>query len=192
MHGASLPRDPADWPAFIRRCLARGVADPKSAFHWPSLATVTAEGAPAVRTVVLRHLDPDTMQLAFTTDRRSSKVRDIAANPAAAVHVHDPRKRVQLRLGGTLTLATDGPLFDALWARAQRGSLLDFSRQPAPGVPIADPDDAQPGGVDPAETFAVLLFDIQWADYLDLSAEGHLRARVDFRLEPAAASWLVP
>jgi pyridoxine/pyridoxamine 5'-phosphate oxidase len=40
----------------------------------PSLATVSPDGLPDARTVVLREVDPDQERLVFFTDARSPKV----------------------------------------------------------------------------------------------------------------------
>ena len=39
------------------RLLTRGVNDRRSGFHTPAIVTVGLDGAPAMRTVVLRHVD---------------------------------------------------------------------------------------------------------------------------------------
>ncbi|MEO1273648.1 MAG: pyridoxamine 5'-phosphate oxidase, partial [Myxococcota bacterium] len=51
--------------------LARGVHDRHSQFRTPTLVTVSPEGHPAARTVVLRHFDRNTRTLTLHTDRRS-------------------------------------------------------------------------------------------------------------------------
>ena len=53
--------------------LERGVKDRKSAFHTPSIATISANGSPTMRTVVLRGCETDAKTLRFHTDRAPAK-----------------------------------------------------------------------------------------------------------------------
>lgn len=189
------PGVPASLPeieAWTSQALTRGAVDAKHAFHWPTFATVAADGAPKLRTVVLRRFDPGTYGLTFTTDRRTSKVAELTADARAAVHLYDPKARVQLRFSGHAEVLTEGPVWQEALARAQEGPLLDYTIAPSPGTPIAAPEDAQADAVAAEETFAVIAFTPQTADYLRLSREGHRRARLDFSVDPMGATWLVP
>ncbi|MEM9838414.1 MAG: pyridoxamine 5'-phosphate oxidase family protein [Pseudomonadota bacterium] len=174
------------------QALARGAVDGRHAYHWPALATVGMDGVPAVRTVVLRRFDPGTYGLTFYTDRRTAKAAELAANPRAAVHFYDPKARVQLRFSGTAEILTAGPVWQEALDRARQGPLLDYTIAPAPGTPIDAPEEAQADAVPAEETFAVIQFTPQTADYLRLSREGHRRAKLDFSVDPARATWLIP
>ena len=61
--------------------LERGVKDRKSAFHTPSIATITATGSPTIRTVVLRGCATEDKTLRFHTDTRSGKIAELQENP---------------------------------------------------------------------------------------------------------------
>ncbi|MDZ7737122.1 MAG: pyridoxamine 5'-phosphate oxidase family protein [Gammaproteobacteria bacterium] len=69
-------------------------------FRVIQLATTAADGAPGVRSVVLRAVAAATGQLQFHTDSRSHKVTEIAAQPRVALHADDARRKLQLRLLG--------------------------------------------------------------------------------------------
>jgi hypothetical protein len=73
------------------RLLARCVADRRSAFRTPTIATVGRDGAPRIRTTVLRRFEPAARRLTRHTDRRAAKLTDIAHEPRVAVHVYDAR-----------------------------------------------------------------------------------------------------
>ena len=78
--------------------LARGVKDRKSAFHTPSIATITAAStdtnAPTIRTVVLRGCDTDAKTLRFHTDTRSGKIAELTDNPLGATHFYDAGAKI--------------------------------------------------------------------------------------------------
>ncbi len=80
--------------------LARGVADRRSGFHTPTLVTVSLDGAPDARTVVLRACDVQERTLRFHTDARSEKVAQIARDPRVMVHAYDFKSKAQLRIEG--------------------------------------------------------------------------------------------
>ncbi len=84
---AALTLEGALHAAFGR--LAEGARDGRSPFRTPALATLGRDGAPQLRTVVLRGFDPAARSLSIHTDRRSAKVAELAADPRAALHVYD-------------------------------------------------------------------------------------------------------
>ncbi|MEM6795447.1 MAG: pyridoxamine 5'-phosphate oxidase family protein [Acidobacteriota bacterium] len=194
----SQPQDPSSPEtlsqivAWIRSSLSRGVADPRSSFHWPTLATVTAEGEPRMRTVVLRGHDAERRELSFFTDRRSDKCPEIEAAPGSAVHVYDGRKKIQLRLRGTSFLHFEGEAWERAWERVRRGRTADYSHAPKPGSPVRTFDGFEPQGADPESQFTLVRFVYRSADYLHLGKSAHRRARIDFASDPAVATWLVP
>ena len=69
----------------------------------------------ALRTVVLRHVDPGLRQLVFHTDRRSPKLAQLARRPQGAWLFYDPIERVQLRITGPTTIHTEDACADARW-----------------------------------------------------------------------------
>ena len=64
--------------------LADGVEHGRSGFHLPALATLGADGAPRLRSIVLRAADRATGTLRFHCDQRSDKAAEIRANAACA------------------------------------------------------------------------------------------------------------
>jgi pyridoxine/pyridoxamine 5'-phosphate oxidase len=84
----------------IWRLLARGALDPKHAFKLFSIATVTAEGLPDTRTVVLRDCDITAKELCFHTDIRSRKSAHIKKQPEVCLLFWHPKQSLQLRIFG--------------------------------------------------------------------------------------------
>jgi pyridoxamine 5'-phosphate oxidase len=53
--------------------LARGVADRRSPFHAPTVASLGLDGRPRARVVILRDCDGAAATLRFNTDRRTTR-----------------------------------------------------------------------------------------------------------------------
>jgi 3-hydroxyisobutyrate dehydrogenase len=172
--------------------LARGVKDRKSAFHTPSIATITDEGAPSVRTVVLRGCDMAAKTLRFHTDTRSGKIAELTQNPQAALHFYDANAKIQLRLAAKLETAS-GATYDAAWANTRPMSRECYQVTQSPGSLIDDPYQV---AFDAATTqdgeahFVPVVAHILKMEWLYLAARGHRRALFDF--EQDTQNWLVP
>lgn len=170
---------------------ARGVADRRSPFHTPTLATIGRDGAPRLRTLVLRGFDPAARRLRLHTDRRAEKFEEIAAEPRISLHGYDPGQRVQIRLEGIATLHTDDALAEAGWAASRDFSRMCYAIDPGPGMevgtPLPAPLDAQAG----RPHFAVIQLEFHRMEWLWLAAEGHRRARFTWG-DTSTAAWLVP
>lgn len=78
---ADLRPDPFDqFDAWMREAIAAELLEPNAM----SLATVSPAGTPSLRVVLLKGFDA--RGLVFYTNYHSHKARDLAANPAVAVH----------------------------------------------------------------------------------------------------------
>lgn len=152
--------------------LVRGVHDRHAPARHPTLATVSPEAAPQVRTVVLRAADPANARLHVHTDLRSAKIADLRARPLAALHVWDKGAHLQMRLSARATILTGEAVAD-LWARLPEPARLPYGGTPPPGhaLPDALAYDKTP---DPA-VFAVLQLDVDAMDILHLGPS-HRRA----------------
>lgn len=167
--------------------LTRGVHDRHAPARHPTLATVTPEGRPDARTVVLRAADKAAGVLQVHTDVHSAKVRDVRATPFAAVHVWDASAHLQVRLETDVTILT-GLDVASIWAGVPAGSRLSYGSIPAPGQPIPQALDyikTMDGGA-----FVVLKLQILAIDALHLG-QNHRRARFD-RESGWSGEWLAP
>ena len=179
------------------RLLARGVKDRRSPFHTPALASVRLDGAPAVRTVVLRAVDPESRSLRVHTDVRSAKFREVTADPRVCLHFYDPGRKVQIRLYGRASLHTEDALGAGAWEKTRPFSRLCYRAADAPGSEIADPrvtpiipdgDDDNAGRAN----FAAIAVSIGALEWLYLAARGHRRARFTWRNGDLRSTWLAP
>ncbi|MFL1461277.1 pyridoxamine 5'-phosphate oxidase family protein [Roseococcus sp. DSY-14] len=170
--------------------LARGVADRRSPFHTPTLATVGADGGPRARTVVLRGFAAEERCLRLHTDARSAKVAELARESRAELHLYDAARQVQLRLRGRATLHQTDAVADAAWAASRPFSRQIYSAQPAPGLPVPAPPPAPRDPEAGRADFAVVQLRFDRLEWLWLCAAGHRRAL--FTWEPEAMTWLAP
>ncbi len=191
---------PKDLPSALDACwslVERAVADRRSAFHTPVLATVASSGAPEVRTVVLRSASAVTWTVGIHTDRRSAKVACLGIDPRASILFYDPGLRVQVRLAGIAAVHIDDAVSDAAWQRSQAMSRRCYGQVGAPGSVAADPDSATRADIS-SETFARSNFSVvriaaERMDCLFLAASGHRRALFQRSRDGAVTSaWLAP
>ena len=181
----------------IWRLLDGGVNDRSSAFHTPTIATLREDGSPALRTVVLRAVDPDCRTIRFHTDRRATKAREIARHPVVEAHVYDPERKVQLRLRGRAEVHRTDATAAAAWQGTRAFSRACYRSEIEPGREIDDPTEVlartDPGDPDLGrENFAAVTVKIDTLEWLYLAARGHRRARFHWRGEQVSAVWLAP
>jgi pyridoxamine 5'-phosphate oxidase len=91
-----------------------------------ALATVDATGAPNVRTVLLKGLDPPghpSRGFVFYTNVESDKGRELAGMPVAALCFHWKSLRRQVRVRGSVSLVSETEA-DAYFATRPRGSRI--------------------------------------------------------------------
>lgn len=167
--------------------LVRGVHDRHAPARHPTLATVSPEGLPKARTVVLRAADKSQGRLEIHTNLHSSKVADLMARPVAALHVWDNDSRLQIRVEAEVEIASGAAVADT-WAKVPDRSRTAYSSSHTPGQPIPSALDYDN---DPDQSvFAVLHLNIRALDLLHLGAD-HRRAQFS-RERDWTGQWLVP
>jgi pyridoxamine 5'-phosphate oxidase len=155
--------------------LQRAVTDRQHEWRTPVLASVDSDGMAQARTVVLRQTDPNSLQLRFFTDHRSPKVAEIQAKPQAVLVFWSPRLNWQLRVQAHLSVTADGPLVDSAWTRiSQSAAAGDYLSASAPGSPMHQ--DASLSAE--RHHLAVVVAQVGTMDWLELSRNGHRRARL--------------
>ncbi len=175
------------------RRLSRGVADRRSAFRSPALATVGLDGRPQVRTVVLRGFDGAARLVTVHSDLRAAKIAALRAEPSVALHVWDDNAQVQVRIDGTAMISAGDDLARAEWARVNAGSRASYRSQPMPATPVEDPADIPRLDEDAAfAQFAVLRIRFERLDWLHLGREGQRRANFIWRDDALEQRWVTP
>ncbi len=180
------------------RLISRGVADRRSPFHHPAVATTGPDGAPRIRTVILRGCEPGTRTIRFHTDRRSAKIAEIGAEGRVAIHFYDPGAKIQLRVSGRAAVHANGPVADAAWAGSRVFSRQCYGIAPGPGEPIAEggafalPDVTEDATAAGRANFSAVVVAIDTMEWLYLAAAGHRRARFAWNGDTLRAMWLTP
>jgi len=168
--------------------------DPDHPARTPTFATP----GPAMRTVVVRGVDPDRRTLVFHTDRRSAKVDAIRGGTRAGFHHWTPNRMQQFRFRGDADLHVDDDLADRIWNAEPESSRDHYRKTLAPGTELEHPrsthpatDEVEPPD-DPRSNFAVVRFVADLIDWLHLHPEGHYRAQMERSAEGWSRDWVVP
>ena len=167
--------------------LRRGVGDRLAPCRHPTLATVSPQGWPQARTVVLRAADAHRGHLEVHTHRHSVKVAELTASPWAALHVWDAQLQLQIRLQAQVSLVHGEQAADA-WSRVPMASRGAYQAGRDPGQPL---DSSPPvREVSQPEAFTVVRLEVVAMDLLHLG-EPHRRA-VYRRDQAWQGQWVVP
>lgn len=182
--------------------LEKGARSAKQAFHTPVLATVTADGAPQARTIVMREADRKALLLRGNTDQRAPKAHQMANDSRVQLLFYDVSAKVQIRATAKADLITDGPLRAEAWATSVPGSKVCYLAQGAPGTDQDAPTSGLPDYADLGqrvapdkleaglENFAIIRFSVESIDWLYLDSKGHRRAQFDYVAK--TKSWVIP
>lgn len=167
--------------------LGRGVADAKHPARTPTLATLSENGFPAQRTVVLRTANRLAAEVEIHTDICTPKVEELRKNNKAALHVWIRKSMLQLRLEVCFDVLTGAEVSDR-WNAVPPASRISYGTQPIPGQPINGPFEY----AKPAEQsrFAVLQGQVQKIEVLYLGAK-HQRAFFT-RTDNWHGQWVAP
>ena len=167
--------------------LTRGIADPKSAVKNPTFATISEEGFPTMRTVVLRSVDRITNCLEIHTDIQTDKVFSLKKNNFAGLHFWIPKAKFQIRASVVVDILTGLKVVDQ-WNKVPKQSRVSYGSIPPPGVEINGPFDYQK--VPAQDKFAVLKCEIRELDLLYLGA---LHQRALYRIgDHSLSTWVAP
>jgi pyridoxamine 5'-phosphate oxidase len=181
----------------------RGAADRRSAFHTPVIGSVSHDGTPDQRVMVLRKADRGTATLRFHTDIRSTKARQIEAQNIVSVLGYDPGAKVQIRANGSAALIQSGALADAAWAATSPSGRRSYLTTLPPGTAS---DSATSGLPVPFEqavptlseseagraNFAIAVVTLDRLEWLHLASTGHRRAAFTQTGDRWTGAWLIP
>ncbi|RQS24276.1 pyridoxamine 5'-phosphate oxidase family protein [Burkholderia sp. Bp8998] len=180
-------------------CLESGVGTRRSPFTMLQAATLGLDGAPKVRTIVLRQVSRADRLLSFHTDARSEKVAELRRDPRIAIVAHDLDALVQIRAEGVASICDDEAQRRAIWQSSRPHTLLLYRAPLRPGTPIESPEEAHvtaSGNTTPTDdgyqNFCVLYVTVARIDWLDLASTGHRRAIFDLTDDGYEGRWIAP
>ncbi|WP_347557232.1 pyridoxamine 5'-phosphate oxidase family protein [Robbsia sp. KACC 23696] len=180
--------------------LAGAGAPSRAAFGLLQAATIDPDGAPDVRTVVLREVSAADHRIRFYSDNRSPKIGALQRDPRIALVGYDAETRTQLRMKGRATLAPDAARRQA-WETLADHALIDYQGRVPPGTSIDQPGDAAPQAhtADNASAplgyahFCIVDVTLDCVDWLDLSDRNlHARARFERDGTTWQGGWIAP
>ncbi|MBL0405623.1 pyridoxamine 5'-phosphate oxidase family protein [Microvirga aerilata] len=170
----------------------------RSPFTTMQLATIGMDGAPRVRTVVLRQADEVRSTVSFVTDLRSPKIAEIRREPRVSLVGYDPQAGIQVRLEGRAVILDQPEDKKSIWDRCRPHTLALFQTPDAPGTEIASPR-AVSGTVEHCDgteqafrNFCVVTVELQRLEWLDLSPEGHQRCFFRQTAGSWVGTWIAP
>lgn len=180
--------------AEIVRLLSHAAGDRNSPMHTPVVATADADA----RIMVLREFDAENWTLRFHTDARAPKAAVIGSGSPLGVLFYDREEKVQIRCRGRGRIETGNACAQTAWNESDTFARRCYLGEP-PGEASNAPTSGLPDWIEgkrpteeqlvPArENFAVLMVEIDSADWYFLSNDGHRRAV----FENGRGRWLTP
>lgn len=162
--------------------LDRGAREARDPFRRVALAT-GGEAGPEARMVALRRADRAAREVEVHSDLRTAKVRALRVDPRAAVLAWDEEAQLQVRLRLTVRIV-EADL--GRWAEVPADARLNYGTDPAPGRPVARPEDVT--RTPAPERFAALVGRVEAIDAVSLAHAPHRRAILD----ADGARWVAP
>jgi|DewCreStandDraft_2_1066082.scaffolds.fasta_scaffold00390_40 hypothetical protein len=187
----------------IWKHLELAVSDRNHPFHTPVFATISEDGSPSSRIVVLRRFWRKPRGLAFHSHIGAPKIAEIKNNPRVSWCFYHPQERIQVRIKGVASIHTDDELADEQWRSTQLLSKRCYLGLPpsmaveksVPGFPeeymdrVPTFEEAESG----RQNFAVILSTIDSIDCLELSVRGHRRSLFTWNHSgELQTKWLTP
>jgi len=183
--------------------LLGAVSERTHPFKKPVLTTISLEGVPKARIIILRDVNFEERSIRLQTDARSDKVAEIGRNPNVMLAFYDPSHEIQVQVSGIASIHRDDVYADAAWKGAAPASRRAYLAKCEPGTPLAGPASGLPRDVEgkiPSEerleegrsNFAAVQMLFEQVDWLFLSPNGNRRARFVVKSNSWAGTWLAP
>lgn len=189
----NVMNDPVAIERDIWSRLVAAAAEPKHPWHWPAIANVSLDGAPTVRTIVLRDVDEVARTFRFFTDLRSPKIGMIRSDPRVEFCFNDGPANMQLRVSASAKVLSDGEEVDERWGTVPPPTRAAYAQTTASGKPISQwQPKAQVTGEAGRENFAVVRCKVNAIDWLKLDPAGHYRIRFTYSGASMTWTWLAP
>lgn len=159
-------------------------------FKYITLTTITDQGLPRSRTVVVREVNAALETIVFT-DSRSHKVADLERNNNACLLAYHPKQLKQLRWDGYLEPITDPVEVKRLFQKVSENAIKDYTTTMAPGTIIKNPDEVEYMSRQQAHFLPLRFVPVSF-EYLKLKRPNHLRASFSKVEDQWQGEWLTP
>ena len=172
----------------------RSVRDHDGALRNVQLATVSAEGRPRIRTVVVRDFCRSEARAEIYSDARAGKTHDIARGGGISFLAWSSSEHLQLRFEGAARLYARDALARARWDALSPGARKAYGLSNYPGAAIADPEEQSLlSPEEQFEQFVVIGLSLFSVDILHLEPEGRQkRATARFASSQIKGEWIGP
>ena len=155
-------------------------------FRYVTLSTVSPDGLPEARVVVLRQFDAANYTFRIYTDARTPKMKSINATPTVELLFYDHRKLTQIRVKATCEEQKHDA---ALFAQQHEAAQKDYTTAVPPGTPLKGMDQLE---YTEENHFTVLTFKAIQIDYLRLKRPNHQRAIFNLNAGQWEGSFVTP
>lgn len=157
----------------------------RTGFTLASLATVTTEGQPRARSVILRDFRTNPEQIFFATHAYSAKVAEIRANPQVAVTFNHVDSSVQLRSQGKAAIIEDEAERLRAWDTLAPHTQQQYASVAEPGTSFHENMTAAEDRPTAFQRFAWLKVELHQLEWLNLGTTPHQR----WQFERAGNTW---
>ena len=168
------------------KTIQRGTVDRKSPFKLPALSTST-DNKVFQRIVVARRFIEHDQSLIIYTDYESQKYHQLKTNPSCSLLFWDPKKRLQVQVAGDAYFLDDKLNY---WDKLNENQKKDYVINPLPGTEISSSDSYSYDSAEPR--FEVISIHFKTLDVLELSPDGHRRAKSILNKNGRKDFWLAP
>ena len=168
------------------KTIQRGTVDRKSPFKLPALSTST-DNKVFQRIVVARRFIEHDQSLIIYTDYESQKYHHLKTNPSCSLLFWDPKKRLQVQVAGDAYFLDDKLNY---WDKLNENQKKDYVINPLPGTEISSSDSYSYDSVE--HRFEVISIHFKTLDVLELSPDGHRRAKSILNKNGRKDFWLAP
>ena len=168
----------------------------KHPFHIANVSSVTGNGFPQTRSVVLRQFNETLPEFTFHTDLRSPKIKDLQHCKNLCLHWYDSLARVQIRLNALATTHNQNERAKQAWQDSRNSSRACYGTPNPPGAHV---DQFPPAPLIPKtgdskgfSQFVVVACQFEELEILTLHATGHQRVLLSVKNNPVSWSIIAP
>lgn len=168
------------------KSIQRGTVNKKSAFKLPVLSS-SADNKVFQRIVVARKYSELDHSLLIYTDHESKKYHQLKINPSCSLLFWDPKKRLQVHVTGVASFEGNKSVF---WDKLSETQKKDYMIEPHPGEKISTANNYSYEKTN--NRFEVISIQFKTLDILELSPQGHRRAKSIFTNNEREEFWIAP